>query len=114
MPSMRHPYERTISKLRFNKSLKENTSFLKWKKLGETWKKLGRNLKKLHKALSFLLAFEQILDTCLSNSSLLSNILPRSLTSLLSQTIFLSNFVHICTFLFPDIKRWHLSVLSFI
>ena len=45
---------------------------------------------------------------------LLSNVIPGSSTSLLSQTISLSNFVHICSFLFPDVKRLHLSVLSFV
>ena len=45
---------------------------------------------------------------------LLSNVIPASSTSLLSQTISLFNFVHICSFLFPDIKRLHLSVLSFV
>ena len=40
----------------------------------------GRNLATLVKALSFLLAFEQILDTCLSNFRLLSNVIPRSLS----------------------------------
>ena len=45
---------------------------------------------------------------------LLSNVIPGSSTSLLSQTISLSNFVHIYSFLFPDVKRLHLSVLSFV
>ena len=45
---------------------------------------------------------------------LLSNVIPGSSTSLLSQTISLSNFVHIYLFLFPDVKRLHLSVLSFV
>ena len=45
---------------------------------------------------------------------LLSNVIPGSSTLLLSQTISLSNFVHICSFLFPDVKRLHLSVLSFV
>ena len=43
-----------------------------------------RNLATLVKSLSFLLAFEQIFDTCLSNFRLLSTVIPRSLTSLLS------------------------------
>ena len=73
----------------------------------------GRNYSTLVKALSFLLDFEQILYTCLWNFSLLSDVIPRSLTSLLSQSIPLSNFAYICLFLFPDIKRWHLSALSF-
>ena len=40
----------------------------------------GGNLATLVKALNFLLAFEQILDACLSNFRLLSNVIPRSLT----------------------------------
>ena len=72
-----------------------------------------KNLATLVKALSFLLPFEQILNTCLSNFSLLFNVIPRSLTSLLSQTISLSNYTHICPFLFSDTKRRHLSVLIF-
>ena len=74
----------------------------------------GRNLVTLVKALNFVLALEQILDAYLSNLTLLSNVIPRSLTPLLSQTIFLSNFAHIYLFLFPDIKRWHLLVLRFV
>ena len=73
----------------------------------------GGNLATLVKALTFLLAFEQILETCLSGFRLLSNVISRNLTLLLSQNISLSNFSHICLFLFPDIKRWHLPVLSF-
>ena len=93
-----------IFTLRLNKSFKE----YKWKEkflfLNE------RNLATLVKALSFLLAFEQILDKCLWNFRLFSNVIP-SLTSLLSQTI----SVWFCPrlfFLFPDFKRY-LSVLAY-
>ena len=65
----------------------------------------GRNVATLVKALSFLLALELILDMCLSNFRLLSIVIPRSFTLLLSQAIYLSTFAHICSFLFPDIKR---------
>ena len=67
--------------------------------MGETWL-LFVNL------LSFLLAFEQIVDTCLSNFSLLFNVIPRSLKLLLSQTLSLSNFAHICQILRDDIYRY--------
>ena len=58
------------------KALKQTSLFLK-----------GRNLATVVKMLSFVLALEQILDTCLSNFSLLFNVIPRSLTLLLSQTM---------------------------
>ena len=47
----------------------------------------GRSLANLVKTLSFLVAFEQILETCLSNFRLLSDAIPRSSTLLLSQAI---------------------------
>ena len=44
----------------------------------------GQNFATLVKALRFLLAFEQILDICLSTFGLILNVILRSLTSLLS------------------------------
>ena len=64
-----------------------------------------RNLATLVKALIVLLVFKQIFDTCLSNLRLLSNVIPRSLTLLPSQTIPLSTFAHNCSLLFPDIME---------
>ena len=66
---------------------------------------------------SFLLAFEQILDTCLSNFRSLSNVIPRSLISLPSQTKSLSNFPLFVYFYFlilrDDIYRYEVSFNSF-
>ena len=67
--------------------------------------KIAEYLQCILKALSFLLAFEKMLDTCLTNFRSLSNVFSRKLTLSLSQTLSLSNFVHIYSFLFPDIKR---------
>ena len=59
-----------------------------------------RNLATLVKAISFLLAFEQILDTCFPSFRLLSNVISRSLTSLLSQAISQCILAQICPFVY--------------
>ena len=79
----------------------------------------GRNLATLVKALSFLLAFEQILDTCLSNFRLLSNVIPRSLSYFPRLYLYpiLPTLPTILHFYFlilsDDIYRYHVSCNSF-
>ena len=62
----------------------------------------GRHLATLVKVLNFLLAFEQILATCLLNFNLLFDVISRTLTLLLSQTISLFNFAQICSVFFSS------------
>ena len=85
--TMKHPDEWTIFELRFYKTFKYY-SFLFSNE---------SNLDILAKTLNFLLALEQIFETCLSNFNSLSIVTPNSLTSELSQILSFPIFAHICS-----------------
>ena len=106
--SMKHPHKWTVFEWRFYKSFKNYTFFFKKE----------RSFPIFAKALIFLLAFEQMFFTWLSNFKLLSMVTPSRLTVFLFQFIFCPILDHICSTLLRvirlDFQIWITNIRSYI
>ena len=99
LPTMKHPYEWTISKLRLNKCLHKDSLLFETHKLANT--------------ASFLPIFLHSEITWSSKLRFFPISIPSnfcfSLPPIFSSPILTQTFSYLC----PETKRWHLSLLSF-